>query len=542
MISRNLVSNVNKSIEERENARQFEQSLLDASRSKMVRNKLGQFATPPQLATEIVENTWKYVSKEDTLSILEPACGTGAFISAILRTKDRRQLSIRAYEIDDEVEKIASQLWQEENSKISLADFTKLTPTDDDLVDLLITNPPYSRHHHIENSHKHSLRATAKAVTGIQPSGLAGLYCYFILIAHQWLKAGAVSSWLIPTEFMDVNYGKAIKDYLLQKVSLLRIHCFDNAESLFRDALVSSSVVWFRNRRASPTDLCECTFGKSITSPDFVRTIKHSDLAATKKWTHLFSQQHSVEVRKTAIRLSELFRISRGLATGSNAYFILSELEIRKHKLPHEFLTPVLPSSKYIKDNLIRIDEKGLPILEKRLYLLNCDIGEDVIKEKYKSLHKYLKQGEQQGLPNRYLCSRRNPWYSQESRPPAPIVFTYMGRTSRHKSPFRFIRNYSLATATNVYLMLYPTPRFDVFLETEPQLLDYVWKILNRITFSQLKKEGRSYGGGLHKIEPKELGNLLIHDERLNRICTTVCSETVQNPKSKVMQLPLFPK
>ena len=527
-------------IEVRENWRQFEQSLLDASKSKMLRNKLGQYATPPQLATEIVENTWKYVNERSSLSVLEPACGTGAFIAAILRTKDRRKLTIQAYEIDAEVEEIARQLWQDEHSNISLADFTKQTPKDDDLVDLLITNPPYSRHHHIENSHKLSLRATAKAVTGIQPSGLAGLYCYFILISHQWLKPDAVSSWLIPTEFMDVNYGEAIKDYLLQKVSLLRIHCFDNAESLFRDALVSSAVVWFRNRLSSPTDLCECTFGRSITSPDFVRTMKHSDLTATEKWTPLFSQQRSIKIEKTAVRLSELFRISRGIATGSNAYFILNEGQIRKHKLPQDFLIPVLPSSKHIKNNIIKADQQGLPLLEKRLFLLDCDIGEDVIMEKYASLHTYLKRGKQRGLPSKYLCSRRKPWYSQESRPPAPIVFKYMGRISNRKNPFRFIRNHSLATATNVYLMLYPTRRFEELLQGDPMFLEYVWEVLNRISFSRLRREGRSYGGGLHKIEPKELGNLLLDDERLVRAFTADSSDAVRKPNPNAVQLPLF--
>lgn len=527
-------------IELREDWRQFEQSLLDASKSKLLRNKLGQFATPPQLAAEIVENTWQYVLGQSSLSVLEPACGTGAFISALQRAKGNRELRFQAYEIDADVESVARQLWEEKDCSISLADFTKATPEEDDKVDLLITNPPYTRHHHIVNSHKRLLRDTAKAVTGIEPSGLAGLYCYFILIAHQWLRPSAVSAWLIPTEFMDVNFGKAIKDYLLQRVSLLRIHSFDNAELLFDDALVSSSVVWFRNQVSQPTGSCEYTFGPSISEPKIVRKIKYTDLAATKKWTGVFSQQLPVEKRDRSVSLSDLFRVSRGIATGSNAYFVLDERKIRNLRLTQDFLTPVLPSSKYINDNIVKADQQGLPLLEKRLFLLNCNIGEDEIRKKYVSLYKYLKQGEQQGLPSKYLCSRRKPWYSQESRPPAPIVFTYMGRTSRRRSPFRFIRNHSLATATNVYLMLYPTPKLNELLGRDPQLIDYIWEILNRISFSQLKNEGRSYGGGLHKIEPKELGNLLIHDERLNRSFNTAYSDAVDKRISDAVQLPLF--
>jgi hypothetical protein len=35
-----------------------------------------------------------------------------------------------------------------------------------------------------------------------------------------------------------------------------------------------------------------------------------------------------------------------------------------------------------------------------------------------------------------------------------------------------------------------------------------VWEVLNRITPDQILGEGRVYGGGLHKLEPKELANV----------------------------------
>jgi len=38
--------------------------------------------------------------------------------------------------------------------------------------------------------------------------------------------------------------------------------------------------------------------------------------------------------------------------------------------------------------------------------------------------------------------------------------------------------------------------------------LRQIWQTLNRIAPEQLLGEGRVYGGELHKLEPKELGNV----------------------------------
>lgn len=67
-----------------------------------------------------------------------------------------------------------------------------------------------------------------------------------------------------------------------------------------------------------------------------------------------------------------------------------------------------------------------------------------------------------------------------------------------------------MATATNVYLMLYPKPAFAKALSGKPELHKKVWLALDRISDETLMAEDRVYGGGLHKLEPRELGNAMI--------------------------------
>ncbi|MGH9172860.1 MAG: SAM-dependent DNA methyltransferase, partial [Vicinamibacterales bacterium] len=142
-------------------------------------------------------------------------------------------------------------------------------------------------------------------------------------------------------------------------------------------------------------------------------------------------------------------------------------------------------------------------------FLLDCRLPEAEVRAKHPSLWKYLRSGITSGVDQRYLCRHRQPWYSQENRPPAPFLCTYMGRATRKSDvPFRFILNHSKATAANVYLLLYPRSPLASALKTDPDLYRAVWNALSGITGEMLTGEGRIYGGGLHKMEPKELANV----------------------------------
>ena len=60
----------------------------------------------------------------------------------------------------------------------------------------------------------------------------------------------------------------------------------------------------------------------------------------------------------------------------------------------------------------------------------------------------------------------------------------------------------------NVYLLLYPKPVLALALAADPELAVKVWEFLELISPETLLGEGRVYGGGLYKMEPKELANV----------------------------------
>jgi hypothetical protein len=117
----------------------------------------------------------------------------------------------------------------------------------------------------------------------------------------------------------------------------------------------------------------------------------------------------------------------------------------------------------------LKADAAGVPILERRLFLLDPRLPEQEIRKRYPTLWTYLEEGKAKGLRERYLCSHRALWYAQENRPAAPIVCTYLGRgDAKSGRPFRFILNRSQATVANVYLAMYPTPVLTKALRLRP--------------------------------------------------------------------------
>ncbi|MDE3073849.1 MAG: Eco57I restriction-modification methylase domain-containing protein [Chloroflexota bacterium] len=491
-----------------ENERVALQAELDRQKTQAERNRLGQFATPTGLAEDVLRFAASLLPPGEMVHFLDPAIGTGAFYSALCKTFPRQRISEAVgYEIDRHYGEPAARLWRNAGLSVRLADFTRAKP--EPRFNLIICNPPYVRHHHLENGEKGQLQLRTLRASGVKLSGLAGLYCYFIGLSHAWMREGGIAGWLVPSEFMDVNYGHAIKRYLLDRVTLLRVHRFDPADVQFADALVSSAVVWFRNTPPPEHHSVTFTFGGTLIEPKLSREIPATALRQEPKWTRF--PREKIRLHESVPTLSDFFQIKRGLATGDNSFFILTEEEIAARHLPMEVFTPILPSPRYLTGDEITADGQGNPRIEPRLFLLDTKLPEEEIKRRFPPLHAYLQEGRARGLHERYLCQHRALWYGQENRPPAPIVCTYLGRSdTKRQNPFRFILNGSRATAANVYLAMYPTAVLARAMERDPSLIRRVWEVLNHLTPDQVLEEGRVYGGGLHKLEPKELANVAV--------------------------------
>ncbi|MFI5253720.1 MAG: Eco57I restriction-modification methylase domain-containing protein [Bacteroidota bacterium] len=497
-----------------ESQRLLVQSEFESVKKQSDRNRLGQFATPTELARDILGYARKLFSSDEQIIFLDPAFGTGAFYSAFLQYFERSQIAeVHGYEIDQTIYSYAQSIWHTTNLNLSNSDFTLQKPpvNNENKANLIICNPPYVRHHHLTKKEKNRLGGLVKLITGRQLSGLSGLYCYFLCLCHAWMRPDAIAGWLIPSEFMDVNYGREIKTYLTHEVSLLHIHRFNPNEVQFSDALVSSVIVWFKNTRPDKGHIVQFSYGGSLTEPTQSMAMTIDNLRKKDKWSSI-TEASTINISKNSLHLSELFVINRGIATGANKFFILSQEEIAKYDLPSQMFVPILPSARYLESDEIFSDEQGIPKIEKRYFLLKCHMPESQIKEIYPKLWDYLQKGIEEGINKKYIASHRSPWYSQEERTASQFLCTYIGRemNGSRKNPFRFILNQSNAICTNVYLMMYPKPNLARAIKNDPSFTRQIWVALKSIQPQILMRGGRVYGGGMYKLEPKELLNIPI--------------------------------
>src|SRR5579863_3074819 len=333
-----------------EGRRQEHQTRLDGLKTASERNKWGQFATPHALALSITRYAREQAG-EEPVSFLDPAIGTGSFYSALRQTFAPKAIkAATGIELDPLFAKSAEDLWGESGLHIVRGDFTKQEPPAT-RFNLVLTNPPYVRHHHLSGPEKSRLKTRLAESLNMEISGLAGLYCYFLLLCHDWMEEQGLAIWLIPSEFMDVNYGVTLRRYLTERVTLLHIHRFCPTDVQFTDALVSSAVVVFRKSPPPPGHRVRFSFGGPIDEPQTEAQVPVDALRHSRKWTQ-FPARMTVE-SIDELTLGDLFTIKRGLATGSNSFFILDDEEIRHWHIPRRFLKPILPGPRYLTTDII---------------------------------------------------------------------------------------------------------------------------------------------------------------------------------------------
>jgi adenine-specific DNA methylase len=465
---------------------------LEALRTREERYKLGQFFTPSPIA-ELMGEAVREVSPA---TVLDPGVGGGVLLRAV-------GPGPKLFGIDVDPEAVALAKGElGEDSEISTGDFlAPLTwPLSASSFDAIISNPPYIRHHNLSVTHK-GLAKHYSAVFGSKVSSLSGSYVYFFLEAIRRLNDGGRLVFITPTEFLDVRYGQAVKEALLNHCDINEILVLEMDELAFEGVLTTSAVT-VATKRKTQTRRIRLVEGRLNGAVEKGRSVElpSSVAAPSLPWSPLLPSRVEriapLVVGRTA-RLGDYCRVRRGIATGGNSFFCLTRNDVEEWGIEERFLVPVALGSKDLPAEGPLDEEFRQSRIEAgaRAFLFFCHESE--VKLAGTNALRYIEHGEALGLHEKFNCRTRSPWYGAEPVPPSDFFATYMSRDRA-----RMVRNLVGARCMTSLLNIWAKPGVD------PEALR---PSLEDPTNAKLLREfGRTYGGGLGKIEPGDLLTLPI--------------------------------
>ncbi len=461
--------------------------------SKSHRKKYAQFFTPEPIAR--IMTRW-ILDKPNVKQVLEPAFGLGIFSKLILEQK--KDISITAFDVDPVIFDFARKKFQAfDNIRFHLEDY--LFNDWNNKYDAIICNPPYFKFHDFDN--KPTLREIEKRLD-VKLSGFTNIYTLFLLKSVFQLKKGGRAAYIVPSEFLNADYGKPIKEYLIRTNALKHIVVFDFKEKIFDDALTTSALI-FLEKDDDDTET-EFSVVKSIDELNKLaelprRKYKSRNLSPSKKWRIYYTHQNS-DNYKNLVTFGNIAKVMRGIATGANDYFVFNRSKAKKYRIPQECLLPCITKSKdvttafFTEKHLNKLVENDNPI-----YLFDAQKNSTNVYVRH-----YLNLGEQNGVHQKYLTSQRNPWYAVENRPPAPIWVGVFNRTG-----LKFVRNEANIRNLTAFHGIYPK-HSDLFHRINIDLL-FAY-LLTDVAGELFNDNRREYGDGLKKFEPNDLNNALMPD------------------------------
>ena len=464
------------------------------------RQKYAQFFTPEAVAQIMVN--W-LLEKNNISTLLEPAFGLGIFSRLFLNIK--KEVKITGFDIDPIIFETAKQYYNKfPNINLLIQDY--LLSNWDYKYDAIVCNPPYFKFHDYPS--KKILKEITKKLN-IKLSGFTNIYTLFLLKSIYQLQPKGRAAYLIPSEFLNANYGKYIKDYLLKSNTLRHIIIFDFQENIFDGVLTTSAIILLaKDNNDKKVNFLKVNKIEDLTKitntinnyphQSSKNLIKKDSLNSQLKWRIYYQKQKS-QSYKNLIPFKTIAKVTRGIATGANNYFVFNEEKASQYSIHPDFLLPCITSSKDIENPFFTAkDFENLKKNNRNIYLFNgCK------KDIDKNVENYINLGEKLNIDQKYLTSKRNPWYSLEKRPPPPIWVGVFNRTG-----LKFVRNEvgisNLTTFHCIYLQNNISYNIEIDLLFAYLLTDIAQNIFN--------DNSREYGNGLKKFEPNDLNNALILD------------------------------
>lgn len=487
----------------------------------------GGYYTPQKLADYITKLTLK-----DKMKILEPSCGDGSFLRSIKKILNNKKYNIEKIdaieyikEESDKSEKIVEDII---NANVINDDFYNFYVNCKDRYNLIIGNPPYIRYQYL-TAFQREKQAQVLIKNKMKSNKLINSWVFFLVACIELLEKNGTIAFVIPAEIMQVAYAEDLRKYLSKHLSKINIISFN--ELLFEDA-EQEVVVLIGTKKDKEIEslISNCLYDNV---DEFIKKYNKTNLNYEKiitndKWTRYYLNENEnnaiEEIKKDNRfrRIGDIGLVNVGITTGNNDYFSLDDNNVKKYDLK-KYTKPLIGRSSQTHGLVFNEDDwnknvnKGV-----KAYLLT--INENInVEDMSKEQQEYIKIGEDNKGNKGYKCRIRKKWYS------VPSIWIPDAFLLRRSNIYpKFVLNGIDAVSTDTMHRIKIKDEYD----NRKILLSYY----NSISLAFTELCGRSYGGGVLEILPKEAENIVIpniddmNEQNVNRLIS-ILDDNIRNKK-----------
>ncbi|ATH70839.1 Eco57I restriction-modification methylase domain-containing protein [Bacillus altitudinis] len=457
----------------------------------------GSYYTPNYLAEFIIKEVINInTEKHRELKVLEPSSGDGIFINNLLKNAGNASFIFDIVEREhDELKKVRNQFKDvsHHTAYYHPIDFLKFQAERN--YDLIIGNPPYIGKRHlseiqIESSHK------LFSENLLNPNNFKNVWMFFLLKSYNLLNIDGTICFILPAEFLQVNYTKEIRNFLIENFEEIKIYLFN--ELIFHDIEQDVIILYLSKKgKAQGIRYLEvATKNDRVISVNNVGEISH---VTNDKWSNYLLNQQEYEFIKSLSqnfhKVNKFCNATAGIVTAANDFFILNSGSVRNMQLG-EYVYPIIKKSSDLASGLVmneenfkRLNDKDIP---NQLLVFNEDI------QNYPEfVKKYLEQGITQNIHKRYKCRKRNKWYEVPVLNAAEAIF--FKRSG--KFPKLIVNDAKILNTDTGYR---------IFMKDGYDVKSFVYSFYNSFTLLMSEIYGRFYGGGVLELTPNEFKRLPI--------------------------------
>lgn len=310
---------------------------------------LGQFFTPARAASLIA--SMPRLPEAGGLRVLDPGAGSGMLSAALVDRVlvERPELAIHVVAVECEP-RVLPQLHdtleacsQEADGRMTFdvieADYiTASTGLQADPrlsnFDLIIQNPPYGK-----------LAASSAARVAVRQSGAdaPNLYAAFLALAAAALRTGGQLVAITPRSFFNGPYFGTFRGYLLDQISLERVHVFESRSTVFADTGVLQENVIFAGTKGGAKNTVLLSTSNGHRDDATHRLVQYTEVVHTDdphRFIRIASNDEDTEIAERILSLpTTLAGLGVSVSTGRVVDFRSRECLLAK---PAEEAVPLI--------------------------------------------------------------------------------------------------------------------------------------------------------------------------------------------------------